>query len=66
MFLLQLQKEFVDNYKPGREIPNFPFRVKLIDVENPRPLWAEVNLDGVEKERYLIVARDPDKPTPGL
>ena len=56
----------MDNYRPGREIPHFAFRVKLKDVENPRPLWAEVHIDGVEKEQYITVARDPDTPTPGL
>ena len=59
---LQLQKEVVDNYRPGREIPYFPFRVKLKDVENPRPMWAKVHLDGVEKEEYIIVSRNPDTP----
>ena len=60
---IQLHKKVVDNYQPGREIPCIPFRVKLRDVENPRPLRAKVYLDGVEQEQYITVTRNP---APGL
>ena len=63
---LQLEKTVVDNYKPGGEIPYFAFGIKLKDVENPRPLRVKVQFDGVEQERYITVARNPDKSAPGL
>ena len=56
----------MDNYKPGREIPYFLFRVKLKEVENPRPLRAEVDFDGLEKEQFITVTRDPETTAPGV
>ena len=56
----------MDNYEPKREIPYFAFVVTLKDVENPKPLRAKVHLDGVEKEQYITVTRNPDTPAPGL
>ena len=66
-FFLQLKKEVVDNYKPGREIPCFAFVVKLKDVDSPRPLRAKVHIDGVDQEeQYITVTRNPETPAAGL
>ena len=67
MFLLQLKKEVVDDYEPGREIPHFAFGVNLKDANNPRPLRARVHFDGVDQEEpYITIRRNPDIPAPGL
>ena len=56
-----MQKDLIDSYLPGREIPHFALCLKLNYGANPRSFRENIYFDGLDKPSYnIIIAREPE------
>ena len=58
--LAQMEKESVDNYKPGKVIPHFSINLKLEDNSRPQSLSQQVELLGVKPTSFITILREPE------
>ena len=62
LYLPQIQKESVDDYKGGPWIPSFDIRLKLVNLAKPRPLEERVMFDGIQPPgQFIVITREPRK-----
>ena len=59
---MQLEKDTLDNYKPGRVIPYFPLSLKLIDLTSTHHLSQKVTITGIEPRKSITLSRDLEPP----
>ena len=66
LYLPQIQKESVDDYKGGPWIPSFDIRLKLVNLAKPRPLEERVMFDGIQPPgQFIVITREPRKDDSG-
>ena len=58
---IQLVKDRLKHYIPGRVIPYFSLGLRLIDCTNAQPLTETVTFSGIEPKQSIEISRIPQQ-----
>ena len=61
LFHIQLFKERLEHYKPGRVIPYISIGLRLIDCTNAQPLTETVTFTGIKPKQSIEISRIPQQ-----
>ena len=56
---MQLKKDELDDYHPGRVIPYFLLGLRLVDLKNPKILNQRLTFNGIDRRILITLSRVP-------